>query len=81
MLAIGNDATVDPVYIYVIELVVLFFSGEYPEVKFLDHTAVLFLIFEAPLHVSPQHLHQFTIPPRGHEVPFSPHPCQCFYCL
>lgn len=66
------------VYIYVIELVVLFFSGEYPEVKFLDHTSVLFLTFEAPLHVSPQHLHQFTIPPREHEVSLFSKPLPVF---
>ena len=35
--------------------------------KLLDHMAVLFLIFEALPHVSPQHSHQSTIPPGGHE--------------
>ena len=42
------------VHMHVVELVLLFSSGGYPEVKLLDHTAVLFLIFEAPLHVSPK---------------------------
>ena len=55
------------VHMYVVELVLLFSSGGYPEVKWLDHRAVLFLIFEAPLHISPQHLHQFTLPPGGHK--------------
>ena len=66
------------VNIYVVELVLLFFSGEYPEVKLLDHMAVLFWIFEAPLYFSPQHSHQFTIPPEYTRAPFSPYPCQCF---
>lgn len=54
-------------HIYVIELVLFVFQENTQKWSCWIITSVLFLTFEAPLHVSPQHLHQFTITPRGHE--------------
>ena len=45
ILAVANNAAITMWYMYLFELMFLFFGGKYPEVEFLDHIVVLFFIF------------------------------------
>ena len=46
ILAITNNAAMNiEMHVYLVELVCLFYLGKYKEVKLLDPTAVLFLVF------------------------------------
>ena len=57
------------------QISVLFSLNKYPEIKFLDHGVVLFLIFWGASTPFSTALLQFTILPTGQEGSFSPHPC------
>ena len=60
---------------YLFEILISIPLDIYPKVGLLDHTVVLFLIFEDPLHYFSLWLHQFTLPLTV-RIPFSPHLCQ-----
>ena len=63
-------------YIYIFKLVLLFSSGNYPEVELLDHMVVLFLIFEDLLYYFPLWPHRCTFSPATDAGFTSPHPLQ-----
>ena len=77
ILAVANNAAITMWYMYLFELVFLFFGGKYPEVEFLDHIVVLFFIFVCvwKLHTIFKWLSQYRIPPMMHKemVPFPPY--------
>ena len=78
MLAIGNDATVDIGEHICRRISAFVFFRRIPRSEIAGSYGSSILIFEAPLYFSPQHSHQFTIPPEYTRAPFSPYPCQCF---
>ena len=47
---------------YIFKLVFSFSSDKYPKGKLLNHTAVLFLIFQEPQNCFPEGVYQLTLP-------------------
>ena len=63
-------------YRYVFELVLLFCLIKYTEVRLLDHTVVLFLIFEELQYCFPYARSNIHCQQQSTKVLFSPHPHQ-----
>ena len=49
----------------------------YPDIEFLGHMVILYLVFLRKLPTVFHHGHtNYLLPPTVQRVPFSPHPCQ-----